>query len=328
MAHTPLLQDRFGRTIQYLRLSVTDRCDLRCTYCIPEHFKGFEEPDHWLSADELERLVGVFAQLGVSRFRLTGGEPLTRRGLPDLAGRLAALPGVEDLSLSTNATRLAEHARALKDAGVSRLNVSLDSLRRERMQAITGRDCLDDVLAGLMAAKEEGFAPIKINMVAMAGVNDDEIDDMVAFCLEHGFVLRLIETMPMGETGRQAGFLDLQPVRTRLRERFGLVDGVLPGGGPARYMMTPDGQFSIGFITPISQHFCDTCNRVRLSVDGVLYLCLGQDESFDFKPLLRRGASDEDLAAAIRNALELKPLRHEFREAPEKVVRIMAKTGG
>lgn len=328
MAHTPLLQDRFGRTIQYLRLSVTDRCDLRCTYCIPEHFKGFEEPDHWLSADELERLVGVFAQLGVSRFRLTGGEPLTRRGLPDLAGRLAALPGVEDLSLSTNATRLAEHARALKDAGVSRLNVSLDSLRRERMQAITGRDCLDDVLAGLMAAKEEGFAPIKINMVAMAGVNDDEIDDMVAFCLEHGFVLRLIETMPMGETGRQAGFLDLQPVRTRLRERFGLVDGVLPGGGPARYMMTPDGQFSIGFITPISQHFCDTCNRVRLSVDGVLYLCLGQDESFDFKPLLRRGASDEDLAAAIRNAIELKPLRHEFREAPEKVVRIMAKTGG
>lgn len=328
MAHTPLLQDRFGRTIQYLRLSVTDRCDLRCTYCIPEHFKGFEEPDHWLSADELERLVGVFAQLGVSRFRLTGGEPLTRRGLPDLAGRLAALPGVEDLSLSTNATRLAEHARALKDAGVSRLNVSLDSLRRERMQAITGRDCLDDVLAGLMAAKEEGFAPIKINMVAMAGVNDDEIDDMVAFCLEHGFVLRLIETMPMGETGRQAGFLDLQPVRTRLRERFGLVDGVLPGGGPARYMMTPDGQFSIGFITPISQHFCDTCNRVRLSVDGVLYLCLGQDESFDFKPLLRRGASDEDLAAAIRDALELKPLRHEFREAPEKVVRIMAKTGG
>lgn len=328
MAHTPLLQDRFGRTIQYLRLSVTDRCDLRCTYCIPEHFKGFEEPDHWLSADELERLVGVFAQLGVSRFRFTGGEPLTRRGLPDLAGRLAALPGVEDLSLSTNATRLAEHARALKDAGVSRLNVSLDSLRRERMQAITGRDCLDDVLAGLMAAKEEGFAPIKINMVAMAGVNDDEIDDMVAFCLEHGFVLRLIETMPMGETGRQAGFLDLQPVRTRLRERFGLVDGVLPGGGPARYMMSPDGQFSIGFITPISQHFCDTCNRVRLSVDGVLYLCLGQDESFDFKPLLRRGASDEDLAAAIRDALELKPLRHEFREAPEKVVRIMAKTGG
>lgn len=328
MAHTPTLQDRFGRTIQYLRVSVTDRCDLRCTYCIPEHFKGFEEPDHWLSASEMERLVGVFARLGVSRFRLTGGEPLTRKGLPGLASRLAALPGVEDLSLSTNATRLVTHARALKQAGVSRLNVSLDSLRPERMAAITGRDCLDDVLAGLMAAKDEGFAPIKLNMVAMAGVNDDEIDGMVAFCIEHGFVLRLIETMPMGETGRHAGFLDLQPVKARLRDRFGLVDGVLPGGGPARYMKSPDGQFSIGFITPLSQHFCDTCNRVRLSVDGVLYLCLGQDESFDFKPLLRGGASDDDLASAIRAAIELKPQRHEFRDAPEKVVRIMAKTGG
>ncbi len=328
MAHAPTLQDRFGRTIQYLRVSVTDRCDLRCAYCIPEHFKGFEEPDHWLTASEMERLVGVFARLGVSRFRLTGGEPLTRKDLPGLAGRLAALPGVEDLSLSTNATRLAVHARALKDAGVSRLNVSLDSLRPERMAAITGRDCLDDVLAGLMAAKDEGFAPIKLNMVAMAGVNDDEIDGMVAFCIEHGFVLRLIETMPMGETGRGAGFLDLQPVKARLRDRFGLVDGVLPGGGPARYMKSPDGGFSIGFITPLSQHFCDTCNRVRLSVDGVLYLCLGQDESFDFKPLLRGGASDDDLASAIRAAIELKPQRHEFREAPEKVVRIMAKTGG
>lgn len=328
MAHAPTLQDRFGRTIQYLRVSVTDRCDLRCAYCIPEHFKGFEEPDHWLTASEMERLVGVFARLGVSRFRLTGGEPLTRKDLPGLAGRLAALPGVEDLSLSTNATRLAVHARALKDAGVSRLNVSLDSLRPERMAAITGRDCLGDVLAGLMAAKDEGFAPIKLNMVAMAGVNDDEIDGMVAFCIEHGFVLRLIETMPMGETGRGAGFLDLQPVKARLRDRFGLVDGVLPGGGPARYMKSPDGGFSIGFITPLSQHFCDTCNRVRLSVDGVLYLCLGQDESFDFKPLLRGGASDDDLASAIRAAIELKPQRHEFREAPEKVVRIMAKTGG
>jgi cyclic pyranopterin phosphate synthase len=328
MAHSPTLQDRFGRTIQYLRVSVTDRCDLRCTYCIPEHFKDFEEPGHWLRADELERVVGVFARLGVSRFRLTGGEPLTRKGLPELAARLAALPGVEDLSLSTNATRLAHHAADLKRAGVSRLNVSLDSLRPERMAAITGRDCLDDVLAGLMAAKDEGFAPIKLNMVAMAGVNDDEIDDMVDFCLRHGFVLRLIETMPMGDSGRGSGFLDLQPVKTRLRERFGLVDGVLPGGGPARYMKSPDGSFSIGFITPLSQHFCETCNRVRLSVDGTLFLCLGQDDNLDLRPLLRGGATDDDIEGDIRAAIERKPERHEFRDSPEKVVRIMAKTGG
>ncbi|MGD9787987.1 MAG: GTP 3',8-cyclase MoaA [Sulfuricellaceae bacterium] len=328
MAHSPTLQDRFGRTIQYLRVSVTDRCDLRCTYCIPEHFKDFEEPGHWLRADELERVVGVFARLGVSRFRLTGGEPLTRKGLPELAARLAALPGVEDLSLSTNATRLAHHAADLKRAGVSRLNVSLDSLRPERMAAITGRDCLDDVLAGLMAAKDEGFAPIKLNMVAMAGVNDDEIDDMVDFCLRHGFILRLIETMPMGDSGRGSGFLDLQPVKARLRERFGLVDGVLPGGGPARYMKSPDGGFSIGFITPLSQHFCETCNRVRLSVDGTLFLCLGQDDNLELRPLLRGGATDDDIEGAIRAAIERKPERHEFRDSPEKVVRIMAKTGG
>jgi len=328
MAHSPTLQDRFGRTIQYLRVSVTDRCDLRCTYCIPEHFKGFEEPEHWLRADELERVVGIFARLGVSRFRLTGGEPLTRKGLPELAARLAALPGVEDLSLSTNATRLAQHADALKRAGVTRLNVSLDSLRAERMQQITGRDSLGNILAGLNAAKEAGFSPIKVNMVAMAGINDDEIDDMVAFCLVQGFVLRLIETMPMGDSGRGTGFLDLQPVKARLRDRFGLVDGVLPGGGPARYMKSPDGSFSIGFITPLSQHFCETCNRVRLSVEGTLYLCLGQDDNLDLRPLLRSGATDDDIEGAIRAAIERKPERHEFRDSPEKVVRIMAKTGG
>ncbi len=196
------------------------------------------------------------------------------------------------------------------------------------MKTITGKACLPQVLAGLMAAKEAGFSPIKVNMVVMPGVNEDEIDDMVAFCLEHGFVLRLIETMPMGASGRGAGFLDIQPIIRRLQARFGLVDGVLPGGGPARYLRSPDGAFSIGFITPLSQHFCDTCNRVRLSVDGTLYLCLGQDESVAFRPLLRGGASDADLADAFRAALDLKPHKHTFREAPEQIVRVMAKTGG
>ncbi|GAO37543.1 molybdenum cofactor biosynthesis protein MoaA [Sulfuricella sp. T08] len=328
MANEPILQDRFGRRVEYLRLSVTDRCDLRCTYCIPEGFKGFEEPELWLSFDEIERVISAFARLGVSKIRLTGGEPLTRRNLPDLARRLSAIDGVKDLSLSTNATQLAKHAVELKKAKISRLNVSLDSLNPERFSQIVRRDCLDQVLAGLMAAKEAGFAPIKINMVVMAGVNDDEIDDMVAFCIQHDFTLRMIETMPMGETGRNAQYLDLQPVKARLQQRFGLIDGVMAGGGPARYLKSPDGAFTVGFITPMSQHFCDTCNRVRLSVDGTLYMCLGQDESLALRPLLRAGATDDDLAAAIRAAIELKPQRHEFREKPGQVVRFMSLTGG
>ena len=328
MASAPILQDRFGRHVEYLRLSVTDRCDLRCTYCIPEGYKGFEEPELWLSFDEIERVIGAFARLGVSKIRLTGGEPLTRRNLPELAHRLSAIDGVNDLSLSTNATQLARHAVELKKAKISRLNVSLDSLNPKRFSQIVRRDCLDQVLAGLMAAKDAGFAPIKINMVVMAGVNDDEIDDMVAFCIQHNFTLRMIEAMPMGETGRNSQYLNLQPVKARLQQRFGLIDGVMAGGGPARYLKSPDGAFTVGFITPMSQHFCDTCNRVRLSVDGTLYMCLGQDESLALRPLLRAGASDDELATAIRAAIELKPQRHEFNEKPGQVVRFMSLTGG
>ena len=328
MATVTRLQDRFGRCVEYLRLSVTDRCDLRCTYCIPEGFKGFEEPAQWLSFDEIERVIGAFARMGVSKVRLTGGEPLLRRNLPELVHRLHSLDGIQDLSLSTNATQLAKHAAALKKAGISRLNISLDSLQPERFSQIVRRNCLEQVLEGLMAAKEAGFAPIKINMVVMAGVNDDEIDDLVTFCIQHDFTLRMIETMPMGDTGRNAQYLDLQPIKDRLQRRFGLIDGVMAGGGPARYLKSPDGAFTVGFITPLSQHFCDTCNRVRLSVDGTLYLCLGQDESLELRPLLRAGASDKELDEAIRSAIELKPHRHEFRENPGQVVRFMSLTGG
>ncbi len=323
-----MLTDPFGRAIEYIRVSVTDRCDLRCTYCMPVGFKDFEEPEHWLSFDELERLLRLFARLGTRRIRLTGGEPLLRWHVTDLAARLARLPGVEDLSLSTNATQLSKHAHALKNAGVKRLNVSLDSLRPERVAAINGRDVLPQVLESLEAARSIGFQSIKINMVAMRGINDDEIDDLVAYCMERSFVLRLIETMPMGETGRHAQYLDLQPVKERLKQRFGLIDSVLPGGGPARYLGTADGRFNVGFITPISQHFCATCNRVRLAVDGTMYLCLGQEAKFEFRPLLRAGASDAELEAAVRQAISLKPERHEFREQPGKIVRFMSMTGG
>ena len=327
-SQAPLLIDTFGRRIEYLRLSVTDRCDLRCNYCIPKGFRGFQEPASWLRFEEIERLVSIMAPLGLRRIRLTGGEPLVRRDLPNLATRLAAIPNIDDLSLSTNATRLHELGAPLKEAGVQRVNISLDSLRADRVAAICGRDVLDKVLAGLEAAKLVGFAPIKINMVVMHGVNDDEIDDMVDFCIEQGFVLRLIEAMPMGVTGRNTQYRDLQPIRRRLQQERGLVAADVPGGGPARYMKAPDGRLSIGFITAMSEHFCATCNRVRLAADGTMYLCLGQREQMAFGLLLRRGASDEEIVEALRSAMMLKPERHEFNEKPEKILRIMAATGG
>ena len=323
------LIDPFGRAIEYIRLSVTDRCDLRCFYCLPGDYRDFSEPEEWLTFPEIERVVRAFASLGVRRVRITGGEPLVRKNLPALASRLSTIPELDDLSLSTNAVALSRTATALHRAGIKRINVSLDSLRAERFKAIT-RGKLDKVMDGLMAAKHIGFQPIKINMVVMKDINDDEIEDMVEFCIEHDFTLRLIETMPVGETGRSATnhYLDLQTVKTRLAENFRLIPGVVPGGGPARYVQVAGTNLSIGFITPISQHFCESCNRVRLAVDGTLYLCLGQEHKFEFRPLLRAGISDAGLQAAVREAISLKPERHEFSEKPGQVVRLMSMTGG
>jgi len=324
------LFDSYGRRIEYVRLSVTDRCSLRCFYCLPKGTRAFAEPAHWLTFDEIERVTAAFAALGVRRMRLTGGEPLLRRDLPELARRIAALPGIEDVSLSTNAVLLADHAKALRRAGVARVNVSLDTLRPDRFARITGSDRFAAVIAGLLAAKAAGFRPIKINMVALKGINDDEFEDMVEFCLAHDFTLRLIETMPMGSAGRLASrhFLDLQEVRARLAEQYELIPSAMPGGGPARYVRVGGTRLHIGFITPISQHFCATCNCVRLSVDGTLYLCLGQDDKLELRPLLRRGIDDDELRQAIAGAVARKPWRHEFRERPEHVVRFMSMTGG
>lgn len=324
------LTDSYGRRMEYVRLSVTDRCNLRCFYCLPGDFKNFAEPGEWLTFDEIERVIRVFVSLGVSRVRLTGGEPLTRRGLPELAARLAHLPGLADLSLSTNAMQLAHKAEALRAAGVRRINVSLDTLRPGRFSAITGGGRLGKVLDGLMAAKRAGFVPIKINMLALKGVNEDEFEDMVLFCLEHGFTLRLIETMPVGNTEGEAmrHYLDLQEVKQRLASRFDLIPGLMPGGGPARYVQVAGTNLRIGFITPISRHFCSTCNRVRLSADGTLYLCLGQNHRYELRSLLRGGATDAEIEIAILKALALKPERHEFRENPHQVIRFMSMTGG
>ena len=325
----PTLIDPFGRRIEYLRLSLTDKCNLRCFYCMPKGFKEFEQHENWLSFDEIERVIKAFTELGVARVRLTGGEPPVRKNIAELSQRLTALPGLDDLSLSTNATLLDNQADALKQAGISRINVSLDSLKPERFKKITGGE-LQPVLDGLMAAKQAGFTPIKINMVAMKGINDDEFENMVEFCLQHDFTLRFIETMPMGATGEDATdhYLDLSTVKQLLSKRYELIPGMMPGGGPARYVQVKDTNLRIGFITPISQHFCESCNRVRLSTDGTLYLCLGQDDKVELRPLLRQGISDDDLKTVLIEAIGLKPKKHEFKDKPDQVVRLMSMTGG
>ncbi|MGV6850616.1 MAG: GTP 3',8-cyclase MoaA [bacterium] len=324
------LQDPFKRTIDYVRLSVTDRCDLRCYYCMPKGFNDFTAPESWLTFDEITRVIAAFGRLGVSQIRLTGGEPLVRHGLPDLAARLTQLDGIKDLSLSTNAVKLKKHARALKQGGVSRLNVSLDTLKPELFSSITcGK--LSKVLDGLEAAKQAGFFPIKINMVVMRGVNDHEVNDMVEFCIKHNFTLRFIETMPMGDTGRNAlnQYIPLSEVRAQLEKDLTLItDTSIRGAGPASYVRVAGTELRIGFITPMSQHFCATCNRVRLSTDGTLYMCLGQENNYPLRPMLRDHCTDTELENAIISAIALKPQQHEFTTRPDQIIRTMSVTGG
>jgi len=325
-----ILTDKFQRRIKYLRLSVTDRCDLRCFYCMPNEFTDYDIPEEWLTFDEIERIIKAFTELGVSSIRLTGGEPLVRKDIGQLAKRLNALPDLHDLSLSTNATRLGRYAEALKEAGVSRINVSLDTVKAEKFQQIT-KGKIDKIIEGLIKARDVGLHPIKINMVLMKGVNDDDVEEMVDFCLEHDFTLRFIETMPVGDTGRNAQdyFVDLKTIEDRLAEKYELLPAFMTkGAGPARYVQVAGTNLKIGFITPISQHFCDTCNRVRLSATGDLYMCLGDEHKYPLRQLVRDGISDDDLKQAIQDAINLKPFKHEFTEKPEKVLRFMSKTGG
>ncbi len=326
----PILMDQYQRQIKYLRLSVTDRCDLRCFYCMPNGLVDYEEPDDWLSFDEIERVVKAFTLLGVSSVRLTGGEPLIRKNLPQLVQRLNTLPLLDDLSLSSNATQLEKQALALYDAGVSRINISLDTINAEKFKQIT-KGNVDKIINGLLKAKEVGITPIKINMVIMKGINDgDDVEEMVDFCSKHGFSLRFIETMPMGDVGRNAKqyYIELTEIEKRLSKSYQLLPTTLTGSGPARYLQVAETGLKIGFITPLSRHFCDSCNRVRLAVNGDLYLCLGDEHKFALRPLLREGITDQELANAIKQAIQLKPYKHEFIEQPDKVVRFMSKTGG
>lgn len=324
-----MLIDQFGRKIDYVRISVTDRCDLRCTYCIPKGFKGFEVNKNWLTFDEIIRVVSAFSAMGTDHYRITGGEPLLRKDVTELIRRIKEIPTIKDLSMTTNATQLEKHAKGLKAAGLDRLNISLDSINPLTVHQITGNDCIEKVKQGIFAAKDAGFETIKINMVPMIGVNDKDIDAMIKFCMDNGLILRLIEAMPMGSTGQNTEGEDLTILLESLRHKYGLIDSTKSlGQGPAKYYESPDGSFTFGLITPMSQHFCDACNRVRMSVDGTLYMCLGQEEAFPLREMLRDNCTDEELQTAIRKAVDLKPHKHEFTTNATKIQRIMSMTGG
>jgi cyclic pyranopterin phosphate synthase len=285
---TEALIDPFGRAVSYLRVSVTDRCDMRCVYCMAEDMVFLPKPEV-LSLEELERLCGLFVRTGTRRLRITGGEPLVRRGidgfLQSLGGWLnrgEGRPGLDEITLTTNGSRLAGFAQSLRRAGLKRVNVSLDTLDPERFRAITRVGRLERTLEGIQAARAEGLA-VRVNMVAMRDTNEDEIDSMIAWCGRIGADLCLIETMPMGDTGedRTARYLPLSLVRARIERRWTLEPSAYRTGGPARYARVAETGRRLGFITPMSHNFCESCNRVRLSCTGTLFMCLGQSASGD-----------------------------------------------
>lgn len=326
------LIDPFGRRISYLRLSVTDRCDFRCTYCMSEDMV-FAPRSQILSLEELETVATTFMSLGVRRIRVTGGEPLVRKGLLGLLQSLGTRAELEDLSITTNGSQLATMARDLKKAGVTRLNISLDSLDRDRFAAFARRDKLGQVLDGIEAARDAGFERIKLNSVIQKGRNDDEVDDLVAFAVEKGIDISFIEEMPLGSVvshERAVTLCTSDEVRALIEPRFELLPSQHRTGGPSRYWQVKGSETRVGFISPHSRNFCGDCNRVRVTAEGKLVLCLGHDGALDLKGLMRRYPGEpERLRNAIMQALRLKPERHHF-DADEQVqvVRFMSVTGG
>jgi len=329
------LVDPFGRTIDYIRISVTDRCDFRCVYCMSEDMTFLPKKD-LLTLEELDRLGSAFVRLGTRRIRITGGEPLVRKGIMELfrqLGRHLDGGGLDELTLTTNASQLARFADALHDCGVRRINVSLDTLNPDRFKAITRWGRHDQVMDGIAAAKKAGLR-IKLNAVAMKGVNQNEFDHMIRWCGDQGYDLTFIETMPMGDIDgdRTDQYLPLSMVRADLKERWTLEDIPYRTGGPARYMSVKETGGRLGFITPMTHNFCESCNRVRLTCTGTLYMCLGQDDAADLKTPLRASEGDELLETAIHEAIGRKPRGHDFvidrRTNKPSVSRHMSVTGG
>jgi len=334
----PILVDRFGRQVTYVRLSVTDRCDLRCVYCMSEDMK-FVPREQLLTLEEMSRIGTAFVALGVNKIRISGGEPLTRRNIMSVFQTLGKLDGLTDLTLTTNATLLEQHAQALKDAGVTRINISLDTLQSERFTKITRIGKLEKTMAGIDKALAVGFNNIKINTVVMKHFNHDEVIDLVEFIRHRGMDISFIEEMPLGEMGnhdRSQSYCSSDDILSELRQKYRLVSTDESTGGPAKYFRFMDAEGNresesrIGFISPHSHNFCDSCNRVRVTAEGMLLLCLGQEHSMDLRHIVRAHPTDDE---ALRNALiesmKIKPKGHDFNVNEQPIImRHMSATGG
>jgi cyclic pyranopterin phosphate synthase len=325
--------DDFGRAINYLRVSVTDRCNLRCIYCMPA--EGVEKRLHSdiLRYEELALIVRAAVELGITKVRLTGGEPLARLGLIDFVHMLADVPGLDDLSLTTNGTLLAPHAQALASAGLRRVNISLDTLRADRFEQITRRDALGDVWAGIAAAQAAGLSPIKLNMVVMRGLNEDEVVDFARRTLTDAWNVRYIERMPIGATASTGPDTDVVPIseiRASIEERLGPLQAVHgpTGNGPARYYRLAGAEGTVGFIGALSDHFCASCNRLRLTADGRLRPCLLHDHEIDLRTAVRERPDLQRIQQLLALAIQSKPQQHHLDEALAPQNRTMAEIGG
>jgi cyclic pyranopterin phosphate synthase len=325
------LSDSFQRPINYLRISVTDRCNLRCIYCMPPDGVRLMSHEDILTYEEIYTIAQAAAEMGIDKLRLTGGEPLVRLGLPELIRMLSRIEAINDISLTTNGTLLSGYAAELKSAGLQRVNVSLDTLKPDRFELITrSGGSLDQVLEGIEAAKSVGLEPVKLNMVVMAGINDDEVLDFAAKTLTEEWHVRFIELMPLsGETAPAPRFVSADKMRKRL-EQLGELEPCLPsvGNGPAKYFRLPKAKGTIGFITPVSEHFCFNCNRLRLTADGKLRPCLLSDYEVDLKKPVRSGISSAGLKKLIEEAVANKPLRHHLAEGQLPKERPFSQVGG
>jgi GTP 3',8-cyclase len=328
--HPTSLIDQFGRTVDYIRLSITDRCDFRCVYCMSEDMT-FLPKNEVLSLEECARLVKIFVNFGVKKVRITGGEPLVRKNAMWLFEEIGQY--VPELVLTTNGSQLAKYAGQLKAAGVKRINISIDSLKPERFKQITRTGNLEQVLTGLQTSIHAGFEGIKINTVLMNGSNADETLDLVRFAIDHNIDISFIEEMPLGEVAhdRESTCVSNEETLKRLQSQHSLLPSTETTGGPARYWRVADTQTKIGFISPHSHNFCESCNRVRITCKGELFLCLGQEDKIELLPLLRTNLNDDaPIIEAIQHSMRIKPKGHDFdlRRAQPAVVRFMSHTGG
>ncbi len=326
------LIDQFGRKVDYIRLSITDRCDFRCVYCMAEDMT-FLPRDEVLSLEECARLVKIFVKLGVTKVRITGGEPLVRKNALWLFNEIGHLPNLNELVLTTNGSQLEKQAQDLKNAGVKRINISVDSLDSQRFKAITRIGDLEKVLNGIQAAKRAGFENIKLNSVLMRGINDDEALPLVDFAINQAIDISFIEEMPLGEVNhtRESTFVSNADTLKLLQSKYTLTPSTHNSGGPARYWQVANTHTKIGFISPHSHNFCESCNRVRITCKGELFLCLGQEDKVDLMPLLRQHPDDDTpVIQAILNSMSIKPKGHDFdlRRAEPAVIRFMSHTGG